>query len=172
LEQKYSWNEVKSYKSGKDKGRYRGEFQFLEIFFKDGVKWSLTDVFGEKRTEFDAFLDYFTSKVNQVNEAKISSSDVYETNVDSEVAQDAKINLATKPPSIKPAIVRRKTFYDTVWAKIFTAVMIVFVGGIILFYIFNPGYFRFSSGVNLLIVLIPGVIYLANRVFLAKKKED
>ena len=28
----YEWKDVKAYKNGIDKGRYRGEFQFLEIF--------------------------------------------------------------------------------------------------------------------------------------------
>ncbi len=162
LEQKYDWNDIKSYKNGIEMGRYRGEFQFLEITFKDGVSWSLTDVYGEKRLEFDQFLSYFQSKVNEINKVEISDYQIKES-----ATQSTAIHQKNKP-----VIVRKKTFYETIWAKIFTALMIVFVVGIVLFYIFNPHYLRVTAGFKVLVVLIPGVLYLTSRVFMGNKNDQ
>jgi hypothetical protein len=160
LEQKYRWEEVASFKKGTDSGRYRGEYQYLEIFFKDGTKWSLTDSYGEKKIGFNDFMTQFNTKVNQINDADSTIDEKPFTKVE-------ETKWESNPPKIK----QKKTFYDTIWAKLFTALMIVFVIGILLFYIVNPRYLNFSSGVKVLVVLIPGVIYLAKRVFFSNKNN-
>ena len=150
LQQSYSWNEVKSFKSGTDLGRFRGEFQFLQIKFRNGDEWKITDMYRERKEAYDAFLKLFLTQVSKHNSQ----------------VQDAPTPasyLFTQPTN---EIKREKTFYQSVFGKLFTIVMGLFIG-LIIFY--GKGYMTASAVLKLNVVLIPGFFYLVYKSFIEDK---
>lgn len=154
----YTWQEVKSYKSGKDKGRYRGEFQFLEIFFLDGKSWKFTDMYGERKTTFDIFKTTFIEKINSIN-ASARKTDLLYT-----PSQNLQ-NSTNSAAEIKDRITRKKTFYETGIAKIITIFFVVFSAGIIYFYLTHPAYIRINNLFKIAVVILPGTGYMIFRTF-------
>lgn len=149
----YTWNDIKSYKSGTDKGRYRGEYQFVTIYFKNGDTWEFNDNYGEQSIAFGAFLTVFLEKTKQHNEQAQRSK------------QEATASIHTEVPVLE--IERKKTFYETIFAKILTIVFIVFIVAI---YVYGKNYMSATSYFKLYIILIPGVAYMYYRTFLSSKK--
>ncbi len=151
----YQWSDVKSYKNGVDKGRYRGEFQYVEINFKNGDSWKLTDMYGERIVAYNQFLSTFLSIVNVQNESR----KMQKTTVTS-----SAIPTITDVPEL---IQRKKTFYETIYAKLFTIAV-----GVFLFVILTKGvaYLNTSSFFKIGLVIVPGFLYLFYRSFLKNTK--
>lgn len=151
----FFWSDIKSYKQGTDKGKYRGEIEYLEIKFTNGEVWKITDMYGERKAGFDAYVSFFLAAENKINSS-------IGTNIKLETTE-RKSNTSTFTNEF---IVREKTFYETIFAKIFTIVL-----GIIIVVIFTFGYsLNTTSWFKLIVVLIPGFFYMAYRTFI--KKQD
>jgi hypothetical protein len=144
----YYWRDVKAYKNGTDKGRYRGEFQFLEIKFRNGDEWKITDMYGEGKSDFNMFQQYFIENVEVFNsEHKI---------------QPSVPSIKTNVPDEGLFIKRRKTFYETIWGKIVTVLLGIFI---LFIFLFARPYMNGFSVFKLYFVLIPGFAYMAYRTF-------
>lgn len=147
----FLWSDVKSYKQGTDRGKYRGEVEYLEIKFSNGDVWKVTDMYGERKEGFKEYEAYFLKSVNKIN-ASISSDIIPETtqtNLDTNTLNDVLIK-------------REKTFYETIFAKIFTILLGVFIAVIFTFSLSPTSLFK------LIVVLIPGFIYMFYRTFIKK----
>lgn len=143
----YDWGDVKGYKNGTDRGRYRGEYEYLEIKFKNGDEWVLNDMYGAKKAEFRLFLSNFLAQAENYNQA-IQPSEA-----------------SHKTPVSVTAIEREKTIYETIWGKLFTILLGIFILTVIAFglpYMGSTSYFRLA------VVIIPGFLYMAYRVFIRK----
>lgn len=147
------WNDVKSYKQGTDKGKYRGEIDYLEIKFLNGDVWKVTDMYGERKEGFNAYQTYFLESINKIN-GNISTN-ILPKNV------QTNINTTTLNDSF---IKREKTFYETIFAKIFTVLLGIFIAGIFSYSqsLSTTSWFKF------IVVLIPGFAYLVYRTFIKK----
>ncbi|HNY54125.1 MAG TPA: hypothetical protein PKI86_00800 [Chitinophagales bacterium] len=147
----YEWKDVKAYKNGIDKGRYRGEFQFLEIKFRNGDEWKITDMYGEGKKDFTLFQQYFIENVEAFNsEHKIQPP------------SSAVKKMGTSIPDEGLFIKRRKTFYETIWGKIVTVLLGIFI---LFIFLFARPYMNGFSVFKLYFVLIPGFAYMAYRSF-------
>lgn len=149
----FFWSDVKSYKQGTDRGKYRGEIAYLEIKFLTGEVWKVTDMYGERKAEFDEYQTYFLEAVNKINQSN-------STNRTPESTQP-KISIITSNDVL---IKREKTFYETIFGKLFTILLGITIVAI----------FSFSLSLNrtswfkLDAVLIPGFVYMVYRTFIKK----
>jgi hypothetical protein len=148
----YTWKDIKSYKEGTDKGRFRGEYQFLEIKFRDGNQWALTDNYGIQRADFSVLLQAFLNKVNE-----------YNTNT---AAIPVQTVAGTESKEPKKLIQRKKTIYESIWGKLFTVALGLFIVYIIRYW---SDYMGATSMYKMVVILIPGFLYMAYRVFVKEK---
>lgn len=151
--QAFTWNDIKSYKTGKDLGRYRGEYQFLNINFKNGVQWKITDSYGEQLEAYNNFLNYFKTQVQLHNENTSSRA----------IAETPKQKVNTILTEIK----KEKTFYDSIFGKLFTIGIGIFIVALITV---GRSYLTSAAKLKLFVVLIPGFLYILYRTFLEKKE--
>lgn len=154
-EKTYTWQDVKAFKEGVDKGRYRGEYQFIDIKFKNGDQWKITDMYGERKEDYDLFVAYFRKQVNLFNEQ-----------IHNVVASE---KTPTKKPTSSTFIKKEKTFYETLFGKIITLLI-----GVMILLLLTKGkpYLTSSAKMKLFIVLIPGFFYMFYRTFLQNKNND
>ncbi len=160
----YQWSDVKAYKNGMDKGRYRGEFHYLEIKFKNGDEWTLTDMYGERYDTYKVFLDHFLTFVQTYNEQHKAPDQPAKTIMLSTPLAEKPLELKVVSQQQLP-IERQKTFYETIWAKIFTISLGIFIVWIV---IIGRPYMNITSIFKVIVVLIPGFIYMAYRSFIRK----
>ncbi len=146
----YNWSDVKGYKNGTDKGRYRGEYEYLEIKFKNGNDWVLNDMYGTRKDEFCSFLTCFLAQVEKYN---------YSLQTAAPAGADSKRTTDYTP------ILRRKTIFETIWGKLFTVSLGIFI---LLVIRFGLPYMGATSFFKLGVVIIPGFLYMAYRVFIRK----
>jgi hypothetical protein len=152
-----AWDHIKWFKEGRDRGKYSTqEYRFLRVHFKQGAEWMITDNNGEHLAEFEAFLAAFKEYVEAYN-SQVAPLQQAHTATDQQ----------TPTPEIK-TIEQRKTFYETIGAKIFTIILGVLIA-IFLYLWATTSYVSNISAFRLFVVLIPGFIYVWYRVF-AKKK--
>lgn len=155
LEKRYAWENIKAYKNGTDKGRYRGEYRYLEIKFRNGDEWKITDMYGERKDTYTNFLDFFLKQVelfNQTNKVTVLS----------------KMETAHSPvssPQKQLTIERKKTFYESIWGKIFTVSLGFFILALL---IYAKSYMSATSLFKMYCVLIPGFMYMFYRTFINK----
>lgn len=156
-EKSYTWNNLLSFKNGIEKGKYRGEYQFLEIKFRNGDVWNATDMYGERRQDYTIFLNAFMEMVHIHNEkTKLQIP-----------SQPSTTPVNASIPTVKSnyVITREKTFYETIYAKLFTIVLGIFIVSLLFNY---SDYLNGSSIFKLIAVIIPGFIYLVYRSFIKK----
>lgn len=149
----FLWNDIKSYKQGTDNGKYRGEIKYLEIKFNNGDVWKITDMYGERQEGFDAYVSFFLASVDKIN---LGISSNYSTQNRS---QKSNQNISSGL-----FIERKKTFYETIYAKIFTLLLGILIAFILTF----KSSLNITSWIKLSVVLIPGFAYMAHRTFIKK----
>lgn len=149
----FLWNDIKSYKQGVDNGKYRGEIKYLEIKFNNGDVWKITDMYGERQEGFDAYVSFFLTSVDKINLG--ISSNYNAQNISQESNQNLSSGLF---------IERKKTFYETIYAKIFTLLLGILIAVILSF----KSYLDITSWIKLSVVLIPGFAYMVHRSFIKK----
>lgn len=154
---KHIWNNILSYKNGTNTGGYRGEYQFLEIKFKHGEVWYITDMYGEKEQDFMIYINAFLKMVDSYNNKTPEAipSQPSATTINTEHLKENKNNIIT----------REKTFYETIYAKLFT----IAIGIFLVFVLLNfRAYLNGGSIFKIVVVIIPGFIYMAYRSFIKK----
>lgn len=153
----HSWNEIKSFKCGKDMNRSLQEYEYLWIRFNGGSAWQITNQ--KNDSEFQQFKNNFIRIVRQLNKE----------------AEDYSVttgkNLDTFSPSahLTHPIRQKKTFYETVWAKIFVWLMVAFITGISIVFIKDPQLLSSHSFFRIIYIIIPGIGYILYRVYWKRK---
>ncbi|MBK6275335.1 MAG: hypothetical protein IPF58_11890 [Saprospirales bacterium] len=153
VERTQNFSDIISYKNGTDKGKYRGEFQYLEIKFRNSEVWKISDMYGERKEGYDNFLRHFLSQVNNYNQLQSST----------ELTTSTIQTSTNKLQQIK----REKTFYESNFGKIYTIALGIFI---VLLLVYGKEFMNGSATYKLNAVLIPGFAYLFYRTFLSKKK--
>lgn len=153
-EQSYVWSDIDWYKSGTDMNREMREFRYLTIKFKSsGTKWKISDK-NKNDTAFETFHNAFIKIV-----------EAYDQSVETVGARMAAEGKVFEKTGIK----KKKTFYETVWAKGFTSLITILLLSLIAFYYLNSEFMSPSNLIRLLVVVVPGWVYLIIRVFIRKK---
>lgn len=153
----FGWDKLQWFKEGRDRGRFSAEYQYVTVHFKNGTEWMITDNNGVRKAEFEVFRTEFLALVNGYNQ-RVAPAPVH-----TEATVPVVPETATAPP-----IQQRRTFYETVWAKVFT----VALGALIVFFIFlmlTTNYVGLTSIFKIFVILIPGFGYMWYRVFREKK---
>lgn len=165
IDKKYTWNDINSFKEGKDLNRQLQEYSYVEIHFKDRTTWQITDQVD--KPGFEKFREVFLEAVNAHNEPVVLTAPATVSAVGSSSAQPSPDRAYTAPRE-QPGhqIIQQKTFYETVWAKVFFWAMALFTSGIMGFLFLNPQYNSFTTGFRLSFVIIPGMLYLCYRVYI------
>jgi hypothetical protein len=163
LERKYFWRDVKSFKEGSDMDRSMQEYNYLEITFSGGDTWQLTDQ--RDPTGFAGFKEVFLTAVNEYNGVTGTSSSPHQPQPDT-IAQ----GLPTESSAVaRRKIEQKKTFYETVWAKVFFWGMAVFVSSVMGFLYLNPEYGGAATSFRLSFIILPGMGYLYYRIFVKRR---
>lgn len=156
----FGWDQLQWFKEGRDKGRFSAEYQYVTVHFKNGVEWMITDNNGVRQAEFAAFRDRFLQLVNDYNQ-RVAPAPA-PTEAVQPVVPDTATTRAAAP------IQQRRTFYETIWAKLFT----IALGAVIVFFIFllvTTNYVGPTGVFKIFVILIPGFFYMWYRVFREKK---
>lgn len=140
-------NEVKFYQEGSDLNRSYETYEYLIIVFNDGVRWKIVSK-KETMVEFNPLKAYIIGKIEEINR-----------NVSTQPVQSETVQIST------PKIKRRKGFYESVWGKIVSVFFLIFTAVLIIFYLYNPGFFKVTHLYRLAFILVPGTIYLLYRTF-------
>ncbi len=149
----FRWDEIKSYKTGKDQFRTLQEFEFLEINLPDNETWEINN---EKNKEgFKNFKEEFLKMIDKIN----SETDLQIINI-------SKHNSSNKLKHID----RKKTFYESPWAKVFLWFMALLVVGIITFFIVYPKFLNWLRFFQLAFIILPAWVYIYYRLYGQKSK--
>lgn len=157
----YQWAKIEHFKNGKEVNRSMQEYEFLEIHFVGGKVWQITDQ--ASPTEFTAFRNSFLQKVEELNSVASGSP----------AKADTKTPTASTTATTIPAqkIEQRKTFYETVWAKIIFWIFALLYSAIIGFLFLNPEYNKWQYQFRLGIIAIPGLAYMWYRIYGTGRKK-
>lgn len=148
LSRTFTWDDISSYQSGIDMNRSHQEYNYLKLNLKKAPRHIQLSDSNAVMGSFLAFRQDFENLMDNVSLATPSDQD-----------EQKKRN----------PIKRKADFYSTIWAKILTA-FFVFVSVAILIFALNYGPMRSTSWFKLLVVVIPGTIYMVWRVFYMKGK--
>jgi hypothetical protein len=150
----FTWDDIRAYERGKDWNRSKQEFRYLYIDVnKDPGQLRISDDKGDKE-KFAILADAFEQLVTEVNHIESPNR----------VSQPKTKDYSE---STKQVIKHKRDFYQRPIAKYLTIFFII----ITLFFI-SFGFGKGMRGVNwfrLLIIIIPGTIYMVYRVFYKKK---
>ena len=156
-------NEVKFYQEGSDLNRSYETYEYLIIVFNDGVRWKIVSK-KETMVEFNPLKAYIIGKIEEVNR-NASTQPVQSETVQRPDPGFFKQTMVENRPLSTPKIKRRKGFYESVWGKIVSVFFLIFTGVLIVFYFYNPGFFKVTHLYRLAFILVPGTIYLLYRTF-------
>lgn len=153
-EQSFKWDEIEWYETGSDLNRSMREYNYLTIKFKGiGNQWKISDSAGG-RDAFIIFGDAFVKLAEAFN--------------DKEQPIGARVSNREEPRLERKAIKRKKSFYETIFAKVFTVATTIFLACLIAFYFFNPQYLKGTHVSRISLILLPGLSYLLYRTFIKK----
>ena len=149
----FRWDEIKSYKTGKDQFRTLQEFEFLEINLPDDETWEINN---EKNKEgFKNFRDEFLKVIEKLN-----------SGTDLQIVNNSRTHSSKKRKHID----RKKSFYESPWAKVFLWFMALLVVGIIAFFIMFPKYLNWLRFFQLVFIILPAWAYIYYRLYRQKLK--
>jgi len=154
------WGEIKYYKQGADLNRSLREYNYLELTFRDGEVWKVTDD-GSDKEVFQGFLESFEMVVHRLKVAPENAP----------VEESRKRNVEVIQPENKtgeflpPPIQQRKTFYERGGAKVFFWGMVIVLMAIAGIFLTQPKYFHSSHVFRISFILIPGMMYLYFRLY-------
>lgn len=148
-EQSFRFDEIRYYRRDRDWARYRAEeVESLKLAVsRPPYRIVITDMLGK-----DAFADF---------------ADIFEALA---AGQRRETGAGAKGQAVGgkvPVIERRPGFYQTIWAKLLTAVFAIMA--IALIVAFLAGMLSPTGVFRLLIVIIPGVIYMGWRVLRGRR---
>ena len=142
----FPWDRINSFERGTDMNRSKQEYTFLYIqVHKPKYQLRLSDDKSSKE-DFKRFADAFEEKVQSVNEQK-------------------SVSAETKRES--DGIKRKASFYHRPIAKVLTLIFVVMSILLLSFAVVNG--MRSFNWFRLLVVVIPGTVYMVYRVYYNKK---
>jgi len=142
------WENIRSYQVGKDMNRSFREVRYLKIWTKGGPRIFVND--GEttySKDQFTRFTEGLERAIQRYNAHKTPG--------------------AYSEPSLRPAIRRKRVFYQTLFGKI-VAVGMVALTALLGTVMVAEGLGSGGSYFKLIVVLIPGSAYMFYRSFLKK----
>ncbi len=150
----FAWKEIEWYETGSDLNRSMTEYNYLTIKFKGvGNQWKISDSAG-KGDGFRTFANAFIKLAGAYNE--------------SEQPISARLSKIDEPRLRRTAIKRKNSFYGTLWSKVLTGILSLFLFCIFAFYAFNPNYLKATHLWRILLILLPGLSYMVYRTFIKK----
>lgn len=153
------WEQIKSFKNDTDFSRQVKEYEYIKLYLNTPPReiWITDQIdpvgFNVFNSAFLLKMQEFTPQPQAENEATISYSSFKNVQPSS---------------SIKPIIKQKKSFYNTVFAKVITLLFVAVSLSIAWFGIING--MRLTNWFRLGIILIPGTIYMVYRVFVRSNK--
>ncbi|MCU0404478.1 MAG: hypothetical protein MUE99_08010 [Chitinophagaceae bacterium] len=172
----FPWNAIRSYKNDTDQKRTGEEYEYLKLYLNKspGEVW-ITNQHDD--TGFQKFKGVFLSIVagqttetlhhrEGIHTESPQKSTKFQTS-EKQQTEEEKIQL----PSV-PYIKKRKSFYETFFAKLITIFFIMLT--IFLVWILAYKGMHFTNWFRVLFILLPGTVYMTYRVFIQPKinKED
>ena len=143
---------ITSFKRDRDFSRSMKETEFLKISLRDAPFTILiTDQVNAEG--FTRFADAFVAQVENLNRKR--------------TVPLLPPSVGTTPVKSPPLIRRKKSFYETVFAKLLT-ILFLFSSVALVLAVFS-GEARWTYVIKLGIVILPGTAYLVWRVFIKKK---
>ncbi len=160
----YSWQQIKSFKTGTDMNRSYEEFEFLTINTTKGKKLEISTKEGVS-SSFNDFLNVFRYYVKEASEGKLVDGG---RPVSIKLAEENPRHLNMQDiPTIKHEIREKSSFYETSLAKVMTVFFTFMAIGLFLLVAFTAT-LSFAILFRLLFVIVPGLIYMYWRVFFKK----
>lgn len=178
VKKSFKWAEIKSYKNGKDLNRSLEEYEFLEITFKNSETWQILD--SRNVADFQIFRDSFFAAVKIFNEEIPAPETIlnlpHEPKTDKSARQfqparsiPVQVEKKTEANTQRPHIERSKTFYETFAAKVVFWIFAAFFSALAGFLIKNPEYLKASYLIRFGIIIVPGMLYFAGKIYRKKK---
>lgn len=153
-EENFTWKDIEWYTIGSDLNRSMKEYNYLSIKFKGiGNQWNIND----SQSNGNNFLEFREAFVKLVEAYNIAEQPI--------AARAAK---PEEPVLKSPSIKRKKSFYETFFAKVFTIATGLFIAALFTFYFLHPEYLKGTHVIRISIVILPGFSYLYYRTFVKK----
>lgn len=146
-ERRYRWDEVESWLVDADLVRGTGSRRFVDLRLRDGYRMRFREA-NERPDdpEFTAFAEALAAHAGGA----------------AEVAASAREAPAPHP---MPLPVQRRSFYRTPFARFLTTFFLILTVGLLAAAVLLPQYFGGSAWFRLVVVIIPGTLYMAMRSF-------
>jgi len=159
------FNDIKSYVTGRDRKRDLEEFHFLKIKLKRShASIVISDQKGDKEA-FANFRDHFEKMV------ELNNDDPRPSSTSTSMGKRSYAKSATKPRSQQnQKVIKRKNFYERPFAKVLTLFFIVTC--LFFLVLWYNGMMNIRNLFRLLVIIIPGTIYMVSRVFFPREKKE
>lgn len=154
-ERRYRWDEVESWLVDADLVRGTGSRRFVDLRLRDGYRMRFREA-NERPDdpEFTAFAEALAAYAGGAAEVAAS-------------AHAAPTPHPTRQPTAHApsAPVQRRSFYRTPFARFLTTFFLILTVGLLAAAVLLPQYFGGSAWFRLVVVIIPGTLYMAMRSF-------
>lgn len=179
----YAWADLESYLQDATLTRYYGERPYLKLYFINPKRQVHINAGNEafEKKEFAQFIAAFNALTND-NQPQPTINIDAETGALPETQQTTTVtipqentSITNTPSPIKPIHAKaKKSFYETVWAKLLALLFLVITATLIGIYYFPSSFggieLKGTMGWRLWIIIVPGTLYMMNRAFFSKKK--
>lgn len=150
-EKRYRWDQIESWIVDADQVRGVGERRFVELRMRDGYRMRFREA--NDRPSDPEFSAFATELERNVGGALPPVTPLPSP-------------APSGPPRLPPPVPkRRRSFYERPIAKILTIIFIALTVGLLLVAVFAPQYFSAASWFRMLVVVIPGCLYMVSRSF-------
>lgn len=156
-------NQIKSFLEGKDLNRSYETYEYLKLWFDDATTWKIVSK-RETADDFSRFKVIVVSKIGEINSNITPREMPIEANPQSKTS-GKYLDFRSEH---KPLIKRKISFYESIWGKIVAVAFLFITILFVIFYVYNPKYLKETHLFKLLVVIIPGTVYLLYRTFLSK----
>lgn len=160
----FAWDEVKSYKTGSDMKRSLEEYEFLEINLPHNETWQINNA--SNKGIFNLFKYEFLNTIEQLN-LQNDKQIVHHSKRNVPLAVNS-IDREKKSSHTQPTIERKRTFYESPWAKAFLWFMGIIIVLFIMIFLMYPQYANGLRIFQLLFIIIPGWVYIYYRLYFKK----
>lgn len=170
----YKWDELDSYLSDSNTGRYGGEQRYLKLVFKGPKRVATigdgTDVNGKE--SFTNFLTFFSSLL--ADDGQVTQSNSVDTPVSTHETVSSTQTETIATPSAKPIKAKaEKSFYEGIWGKVlaifFLLISITFMTVYFFPELFGGIKLKGTNSWKLWAIVIPGTLYMMKRAFFSSK---
>ena len=161
-QKRYRWSEVESWQVDSDLIRSVGSRRFIELRMRDGYRMRFREANDKPEDpEFSAFAAALQEAVGAapLGSAALPPPVPQLAGAPGRTAARSPAPAAAAPPT------RRPSFYERPIAKLITLTFIALTVGLLIVAIFAPQYFGVPAWFRLLVIVIPGTLYMVARSF-------